>query len=161
MNIKKSLRIDKIVSLIPESNTIFDIACDHGYIGIKAAMDGKTKKVVFSDINESPLNSCKENVAKYLKNTNVSIEYRQGDGLSVIKDGERCDTVIIAGIGYDLMIDILKDLPKYNIGILILSVQTKVSSFRKYLSDNSYNVLNDEMIIEDGKFYYIQKVKLR
>lgn len=167
MNIKKSKRIDKIISLVDDKvSNVYDIACDHGYIGISILLAGKTKNVVFSDIAESPLNSCKGNVRDKIFNNpkmqevldDIHVDYRLGDGLNIIKDGETVDTVIIAGIGYDLMIKIIEDIKKYNIKTLIASVQTKVSDFRKYLDLKKYNVVADEMVLDD-KYYYIQKIR--
>lgn len=170
MNIKKSKRIEKIVSLIDDKvDNVYDIACDHGYIGISAILSKKTKNVVFADIANDPLNSCKKNVDNLIYENNdlsedldnIHVDFRLGDGLNVLSEDENVDTLIIAGIGYDLMIEILEDLDKYDIKTLILSVQSKVSDFRKYLENNNMNVVADEMIIESCKYYYIQKVRLK
>ena len=41
---------------------------------------------------------------------------------------------------------------------LILSPHSDVHLVREYLANNGYNIVNEDMVLEDGKFYFILKV---
>lgn len=164
-NFKKLPLTDRmacIVSLVDVGDVVCDIACDHGYVGLEILKENKAKKVIFSDIKVGPLSQAKDNLIKYCKDIDsVAYDFRIGDGLSIIKDGEKIDTVIIAGIGYDVMVSILEDIDKYDIKTLIVSVHSKVEKFRQYLKEKELDVVIEKVIIDKDTIYYIQKIKLR
>ena len=68
------------------------------------------------------------------------------------------DILIISGIGCDLMIDILKNIDKYNYKYLLLSPQTKIDKFRQYLIDNNLYIQDEKIVYEDNQYYFILKV---
>lgn len=146
-----SKRLNCIVDLI-KYDTISDIACDHAFITILAYKNKGVTKSVASDLNELPLNVCKENLKKY-NIQNVSV--RQGSGLQTIKKGE-VETGIIAGLGGLLMYDMLildMSITK-SFKQLILQPQSDWVVIRKFLSDNSI-LFSEKYVVDNGKHYVI------
>ena len=45
-------RLEKLVSVIPCSDTLADVGCDHGYVGIEALKRGLANRVVFVDVSD-------------------------------------------------------------------------------------------------------------
>ena len=90
-----SKRLLEIAKYIKGYETLADIACDHGYLGIYAAINFNLKEVLLTDINEMPLASAKENVAK--RELNSVIKTKLGDGLAPLD--KEYDVITIAGIG--------------------------------------------------------------
>ena len=102
------------------------------------------------DINEKPLASCQALVkSKGLEN---KIQTRLSNGLENLKRGE-CDTVIIAGMGAELIVDILSHCDFKNELHLILQPMTHPEIARKYLYDNGFEIFND-FIVKDSKHFY-------
>ena len=102
MNLKINNRLQKISDFINEKDSVIDIGCDHGLLGIYLVLNKKIKTMVSSDINQLPLNKAKENILKYhLEN---QIELRLGNGLECLDDN--LDTIIISGMGGLTIIDI-------------------------------------------------------
>lgn len=97
-----------------------------------------------------------ENITRY--GLEDYIEIRLSDGLAKLEPGEG-DTLVIAGMGGPLMERILKDGAKVREGFqeLILQPQSDLPHFRHFLSEIGWEIVREEMIKEDGKFYPMMK----
>ena len=71
------------------------------------------------------------------------------------------DTIIIAGMGGELIIDILNRgkvfFDKKN--TFILSPHTKVDEVRDYLIRKGFKIIKEDMCIDEGKFYTVLEVR--
>lgn len=84
------------------------------------------------------------------------IETRLSDGLHMLQPGE-ADRIVIAGMGGPLMQRILEEgeATARAAGQLILSPQSGLREFRRFLTENHYYIQNEAMLREDGKDYTI------
>ena len=73
--------------------------------------------------------------------------------ISPFVDRGECDTVIIAGMGAELIVDILSNCDFVNELHLILQPMTHPEIARKYLYDNGFEINND-FIVTDAKHSY-------
>lgn len=147
-------RLKKIVELVPDSETVADIGCDHAYVSIELVLKGKARRALACDINEGPLSSAKSNIINAgLKD---KIETRLSDGLKEILPHE-ADTVVIAGMGGLLMEKILQDRLR-DFDTFILSPQSDIEHFRHFLIDNRMIIRDEAMLMEDGKYYTVMTV---
>lgn len=144
-----SNRLIAVSSLVENGSVIADIGTDHGYIPVYLYKKGIIKGAVAADINDGPLSSCKALVLQ--EGLCDAIKTRLSDGLDNISPDEY-DTVIIAGMGGELISDILSkaDLRDKHI---ILNPMTHPEIARKFLYDNGFEIDND-FIIKDSKHYY-------
>ena len=106
------------------------------------------------DLRTGPLEKAK----KHIRDNNLGdrIQTRLSDGLTCLGCGE-ADTVTICGMGGRLIAQILTKgkeaiTPETQI---IVSPQSEVGDFRHFLLDNNYAVINEKMIKDEGKFYFI------
>ena len=152
---KLSKRLKKIVDMCETVDTIADIASDYGYVPIYLSNNNYAKKIIISDININSINKINENINKYAIYNNFSV--RQGDGLNILNYNE-ADIIIISGIGFDLLKKILVNINKFNFKFLILSPQTKFIEFKNYLTENNLNIVDEEIVEENKKFYFIYKI---
>lgn len=76
------------------------------------------------------------------------IETRLSDGLKELKPGE-ADTVIIAGMGGELMLRILRDGAhvRNSVKHYILSPQSELSVFRHGLEELGFSIVEEEMLL--------------
>ena len=138
-----SVRLTKIVSLIPNCDTLADVGCDHGYVGIEALTTGRAKRVIFVDISTPSLDKARLNCPR---------EHRQ-QAQFVCQDGLgqlAVDVAVIAGMGGLETISILQEstsLPQN----LVLQPMRNQRDVRKYLQSN-YRIVVDVKFF-DGKFY--------
>lgn len=66
---------------------------------------------------------------------------------------------MIAGMGGPLMEKILTEGEETRKGFreLILQPQSDIPHVRKFLFENGYHIVNEEMVLEEGKFYPLMK----
>ena len=147
-------RLETIYSLINPGTGVADIGTDHGYIPVQLALDGYPGNIIASDINEQPLESAKKNAK--LSGAYGRIKFITSDGLSEINPAE-IDTIILAGMGGDLICRILDRAPWICDGAfrLILQPMTKAEVLRNWLSCNGFSVIADIPVKDMGKLYSV------
>lgn len=147
-----SLRLKTIAKYTEGFNSLADIACDHGYLGIYAAKTYGIKDVLLTDINPMPLASAQKNSLN--ANLENVIRCKLGNGLAPIdRDYE---VISISGIGGLLLKEILiNDLEKAKKAKrLILCPNTDLYEVRNFLHENNFKIETEEIILEH-KYYEI------
>ena len=151
MMLPLSDRLLACCALVAPGDRVADVGCDHGYLGIHLLQSGVARSVIEADINRGPLQSARNNAAKF--GVKERMTFCLSDGVrSIPRD---FDTLVCAGMGADTMISILSAAPwlrssRYR---LILQCQSKTPSLRRYLSDNGW-YLRQERVLRDGRFLY-------
>jgi len=151
MKIPLSSRLRACCDLIRPGERVADIGCDHGYLGIYLLKNGIASAVIASDINEGPLQSAIRNSEKFGVRDRMTFYISDG-AQSIPRD---FDTLVCAGMGGDTMMSILEAATwlKDKQYRLILQCQSRNAILRRYLSENGWKILQ-EQIIPDGKFLY-------
>lgn len=136
-------RLEKLVSLVPKCNTLADIGCDHGYVGIEALVRGIAQNVIFVDVSSKSLQKARQNCPEQYLNR---ARFVCCDGLGDIE----ADCAIIAGMGGLEIISILSNA-KHLPDKLLLQPMRNQQDVRSYITER-YEVITDEKFC-DGKFY--------
>lgn len=155
-----SKRLNLIVNHIENCDTLVDIGTDHGYIPIYVVKNGICKNAIASDINKDPLDKAKLN--SIFESVDENIDTRLGSGLETIESGE-AQVAVIAGMGGNLIKDILeadKDKVK-ELDYLILQPAQNPEVLREYLYTNGYEVIAEELCIDENKYYELFKVRAK
>ena len=149
---KLSKRLKAVAKLVGQGDAVCDVGTDHGYIPIYLLRSGVKKRALAMDINEGPLLRAREHVIE--NGLEGYIDMRLSDGLSALGEGE-ADSVVIAGMGGNLMIRILEnDFSKLEaVKELILQPQSDVERVRRYVRNHGFVIDEQDMVEEDGKFY--------
>ena len=156
--VKLSNRLLAVASLVTDGNVLADVGTDHGYIPIYLLQTKQIKKAIAMDINTGPLDRAKEHIAMF--GLNDYIETRLSDGVAALTPGE-VDTVLIAGMGGGLVMHILEEGKEvcHQTKELILQPQSELERVRAYLWSNGYVILEENMVLEDEKFYPMMRVQ--
>ncbi len=149
----KRERFEKLVSKI-EYRKLADIAADHCYISLLALENNKVDFVIASDLNKAPLEIGKANIKAF--GYDSKIETRLGSGVSTINDGE-VESVIIAGIGGNLMLNLLKQEERKlkTFKQLILQPQNEEIEMKRYIHSIGYTIKDECYVCEKGMDYII------
>lgn len=155
---KLSKRLQTIADFVKKNSVVADIGTDHAHIPIYLIENNIIDKAYACDINKGPLEKAKENIANFGVSKNIVL--RLSNGLDKMSNKE-VDTIIIAGMGGELIIDILNRgkvfFDKKN--TFILSPHTKVDEVRDYLIRNGFKIIKEDMCIDEGKFYTVMEVR--
>ncbi len=161
-DVNLSKRMEAVVNMVsPQSFTIADVGCDHAYVSIALLQREIAKKVIAMDVRTGPLEIAKKNITD--AGCLDVIDVRLGDGLQRLEVDE-ADTIIIAGMGGLLIkgilergIHIIEDAKKKP--VLILQPQSDLQEVRKFLYENAYSIVEEQMLVEEGKYYTIMKAQ--
>lgn len=154
---KLSKRLETIASFVSKGSIVADIGTDHGYIPIFLVSEGICPSAYAMDVRTGPLERAKEHVKE--AGLEETITLRLSDGLKELKPGE-ADTVVIAGMGGELICRILEEGRHVweSTQSLILSPQSELSFVRHYLEQNGFEILQEKMLKEEGKYYVVMEV---
>ncbi len=153
-----SERMKAVIGLAEPCECIADIGCDHGYVAIELVRRGLCRRVIAMDINKGPLERARANIASF--GLEECIQTRQSDGAGALLEGE-ADGIICAGMGGRLIISILEnDMAVIKqMRQIILQPQSELSEVRKYLRQNGFAAVREDIVCEDGKYYPMMCVK--
>ena len=143
-----SKRLKTVADLVTPCEKVADVGTDHGYVPIYLVKENICQFAYAMDVNEGPLKIAKSNIAE--EGLEDKIETILSDGFDSFGDRD-ADSVIIAGMGGDLIVDILARAKDFD--ELILSPHKRSDLVRKFLSENGYKI-SDEKMVEDAKKFY-------
>lgn len=152
-----SKRLQALCDLVTPGRRVVDVGCDHGLVDIYLVQKGISPGVLAMDVREGPLSRAREHVEMY--GLGNYIETRMSDGLNAFCVGE-ARTLICAGMGGRLMQRILTESGEKakSFDELILQPQSELSEFRRFLRKEGYCILQENILVEDGKYYFLLKV---
>lgn len=147
-----SKRLSLAASFVKTGSRVCDVGTDHGYLPVFLYKSGKVKSICATEINEKPFS----NAVKTFKKENCDIKLFLCDGLSAI-DGSMADTVIIAGMGGEVISGIIDraDFLKSTAAELILQPMTAADELRRYLAKNGFEVKREEAVVDSGRVYSV------
>ncbi|MBR4764156.1 MAG: SAM-dependent methyltransferase [Lachnospiraceae bacterium] len=139
---------------------VADVGCDHGYVSMYLVQSGIAGRAIAMDVRKGPLAMAAGNIE--IMGLSDRIETRLSDGLSELGPGE-ADSLVIAGMGGKLMISILekKSLSSLGIKSAVLQPQSDIDEFRQFLRDEGLIIVDERIVLEDGKYYFPMKVEVR
>ena len=155
----KKLRLEEIIKLVEKNSIVADIGTDHGIVPYELVKSAKAKKVIASDISEKSLDKLREKL-DYLDEPE-KIVLNVSDGLDNLNEYQ-VDTIIISGMGGNLIVDILNknlDIAK-SANCLILGANNSVALLRRFLHENSFEIIEEVDLFENDKYYQIIKAKV-
>lgn len=152
--LKLSKRLERVASYIPNGAIVADIGSDHAYLPCYIVLNGIVDKVIAGEVVDGPFKSALEQVEKL--HLSDKIDVRKGDGLEVIAKNE-VNCITIAGMGGSLITNIL-DAGKEKLhddGRLVLQPNIGAEIIRKWLFNEGWELISEEILEEDGKIYEI------
>lgn len=158
MPIRLDERLTTIANLV-DYGTVADVGCDHGKLGYYLLGTDRASKVIATDISAPSLAKASE----LAKENGVSelMQTRLGNGLDVV-GSEEVDTVIVAGLGGDVIANIL-DVARAQdktFSHFILSPNTHAERVRESILQCGHTIVYDEIMECAGKTYTIIKTQI-
>lgn len=156
--VKLSKRMKAVAAMVNVNGVLADVGTDHGYVPIALVEKKRIQKAIAMDINAGPLARAQANITA--NHMDDYIETRLSDGVSALRAKE-ADSIMIAGMGGELMIKILKEGETIcaQARELVLQPQSDIRKVRKYLRLHQYKFLDEDMVLEDGKYYPMMRVE--
>lgn len=152
MKLPISKRLLCCASMVQPGSRVADIGTDHGYLGIYLLQSGAARHVIACDLRKDPLENARSNAKLF--GVDGEMELRLSDGLEKILPDE-VDTVVMAGMGGDLIQKILSQCPwRKREGLqFILQPQSAGNVLRRWLCEDGFEIRREEPV-QDGHFLY-------
>lgn len=147
-----SKRLQKIADYVAQGSRVADVGTDHGYIPVWLVQNAVCQRVIASDIRPEPLKRAVENAKK--NGASDKITFLLCPGLEQCPPSE-VDTVIIAGMGGETIIEILAAAPWAREKKLVLQPQTKIPELRSWLNENGYGLEDASLVADTGRIYVV------
>lgn len=145
-------RLALIASLVPENARLADVGTDHGFLPICLLQENKIRSAIATDIRQGPLDRGKANAVQHGVD---SISFRLCNGLEAVSADE-VDTVVIAGMGGENILDILQRAPWCSKGVrLILQPMSRPEVFRGALESLHLHILSETLVEDAGRLYSV------
>lgn len=153
---KLSKRLTAAASFVTTGGTLADVGADRGELSYYLLTKKLVGKVILSDISKNSLNRAVELFRPSLLWEKV--EFRVGDGLSVLQPGE-ASSIVLAGMGGRTVTGILSAGAKVALAAEALVIQAMGNSLqvRRWLQDNAMEITDETIVWEDGHYYTIIK----
>ena len=153
-----SVRLQAVADMVSKGRRVADIGCDHGYVSIYLYRQRQCERVIAMDVKKGPLERAKTNIERY--GLSDYIDVRLSDGTAALNPGE-ADTLLMSGMGGRLTIRILEEgfvrLGRFE--ELVLQPQSELFVVRAFLRRQGIQIVDEQMVIDDGKFYTIIKAQ--
>ena len=157
-----SNRLEKVANLVEPAAFLVDIGCDHGFLAIDLIRSGKIKKALCTDINEGPLKRARDHIKEY--GLEDVIDTCLSDGLlSLGEEYDRYafDACTICGMGGLMGVKIIFEADGFfrRMKCFYLQLQSDIELVRIFLDKSGYEILFEDMVLEDSKYYTVMKVR--
>lgn len=156
--IRISDRLRIVAHMCDKGAVVADIGTDHGYLPIYLVQEGIAASAIAMDLRKGPLEKAKKHICDNCLEDRI--QTRLSDGLEKLSKNE-ADIITICGMGGRLIADIVtkgKDVITQNT-ILVVSPQSEVGEFRHFLVSQGFEIEDEQMLKEDGKYYFIIKCR--
>lgn len=147
-------RLQAAADMITNSKHAADIGCDHGRLSIALLQQGRTDRITASDISEPSLKKAKLLAQKCGLSHRISTVV--SDGISHLTPGD-ADTVIIAGMGGELIARILASSPDTakSADKIVMQPMRGVEELRYYLKVNGFRIDDERLVLDSGRIYQV------
>ncbi|NLH97691.1 MAG: SAM-dependent methyltransferase [Clostridiaceae bacterium] len=151
-------RLGMIAENIPGCRVLVDVGTDHAYIPVYAVKAGICEKAIAADIRPGPLENARKSIVRH--GLERYIETRLGNGLEPIRESE-CDVVVMAGMGGPLIRRILEESAEKakKCRLLLLQPNNAAEALRRWLYDNGFSIIGEELAQESRKLYCLIKAR--
>ena len=141
-------------------STLIDVGSDHGLLSVYCLRNDMFERAVLTDINQGPADRSLAAIRENLLEDRAEVMVT--DGLSGVPVGDN-DVVVIAGMGGNNIRDIIGRFMDDHVipdGVrFILQPQKSVPELRQWLSDNAFEIIDEDCVSESGFYYCILVVE--
>ena len=151
-------RLTAIAEYIEPGETLADVGTDHGALPVFLCREEICPSGIMTDISAESLAKARFAGADLIEEGILSA--RVGDGLEPLEKGE-ADNVVMAGLGGNLMIEILEKDPEKSLSFscYILQPRKAAGRLRRYLYEKGYRITAERLVRERRHLCEIIKVR--
>ena len=146
---KLSDRLTSVASLIKDHANVADVGADHGLLEIFLLENKKVDSIMAIENKSGPFSILKNNLKDY------DVKLSLSSGIEAID--EKVDTLVIAGMGGMLIVDILKAHKEKldNIKQIVIDAHRDNEYVRKEITNLGFYIEKEKIVFEKGTYYFV------
>ncbi|MCQ3035797.1 MAG: class I SAM-dependent methyltransferase [Bacilli bacterium] len=147
---KLSRRLQAVADFIEDGSSVFDIGADHGNLEIFLSTSRKINKIFAVDNKEGPYAILRNNTKDF-----ANIKTKLSSGLDDYSS--EYNTIVIAGMGGQLIVELLKQHPESfsSIEHLIIDPHKNIDETRVELAKLGFKIKEEKIVKEKKKYYFV------
>ena len=146
---KLSDRLTSVASFIKDHANVADVGADHGLLEIFLLENKKVDSIMAIENKSGPFSILKNNLKDY------DVKLSLSSGIEAID--EKVDTLVIAGMGGMLIVDILKTHKEKldNIKQIVIDAHRDNEYVRKEIINLGFYIEKEKIVFEKGTYYFV------
>ena len=151
-------RLQAVLDLIPAGSVLLDIGTDHCKLPAEALRSGKIAAAFAADINQGPLDAAKRQLLSLGLASRIPLFLSDGLKSIPLDVLEQVTTVAVAGMGGEVMEQILKNAP-LEPDLWVLQPMSAIYELMDLLAAEGYAILAARLAQDGDKFYRVFQVQ--
>ncbi|MDQ3230415.1 MAG: tRNA (adenine(22)-N(1))-methyltransferase TrmK [Pseudobdellovibrionaceae bacterium] len=146
-------RIHRLASFVRPQSILYDLCCDHGYIGFAAWDHKPLAGLVFVDQSTNALRAVWETLRERNLMDDPRIQVITGVA-EQLQIGDRPSDFVIAGVGIRTIVTITRTLFPKGLGPhrLIVCPEKNSLELRSFLKSQAYGLVAEDVVMEASRF---------
>lgn len=165
---KRLQKIKEMVNIDSDFAEIWDCCCDHGYLGFALLKEEAASKIHFVDVLPALTDKVEQDLKSFYKGScdNWEVHCIDVAELPINFEDQKKHLIIIAGIGGELMIELLAPLferiKKSGVDHIefLLSPVHHNFALRQFLIQYDYLMVKEQLIFENNRGYEVIHISL-
>jgi len=151
-----SKRLQKLLSFYEDEESIVDIGCDHGLLGLSFINNPLIQSIHLVDQSGDVINDLNKKAKDAYITRKLLLKIQKKNGQELVLGTEK-KCIFITGMGGKEIMDILVHLASQlsSIDRVIISPHRNILELREYLFHSEFGLIDEVCIKENGQFYQI------
>ncbi len=157
-----SPRLGSLRSHYHSHESVWDIGCDHGKLGLSFLTEEKVKKIHLVDPSPHVIHKLIHYIDSYITEGNFKIQVHAKNGQDVVPGPEK-KLILIAGMGGKEIESIIMHLFSFLTpeDDLVISPHRDILPLREKLNRSSFSLENESLVFDEGRFYQVIALKVK
>lgn len=146
-------RIQRLASYVRPHSVLYDLCCDHGYIGLAAWDQKPLAGLILVDQSAHALRAVQQELSRRGLTGDGRVQAIALAAENLLIDTRPSD-FIMAGVGTKTIVTIMQNLFPKGLGPhrLILSPEKNSNDLRRYLRDRGMGLVTDDVVMDGRRF---------
>jgi tRNA (adenine22-N1)-methyltransferase len=157
-----SPRLGHLRSHHRQHESIWDIGCDHGKLGLSFLNERDVKEVHLVDPSPPVIKNLKYFIDSYITEEKFKIHIHENKGQDIVP-GPLSKLILIAGMGGKEIVTICEHLRSYlsSDDDLVISPHRDILQVRAFLHSSSFTLGKESIVSDEGRFYQCISLNVR
>jgi tRNA (adenine22-N1)-methyltransferase len=157
-----SPRLSHLRSHYHSHESVWDIGCDHGKLGLSFLDEKLVQKIHLVDPSPSVIFKLRQLIDSYITKELSKISIHEKRGQDIVPDSVK-KIIFIAGMGGDEINEICRHLFSYLSpeDDLVISPHQDLLQLREELGQSGFSVGKESLVLDEGRFYQVLSLNRR